>query len=58
MYYFYVLRFKKNGKLYKGFTENLKRRIGEHRRRKSDFTSRNGEFDLIFFEAYIDKRDA
>lgn len=25
---------------------------------KSDFTSKNGEFDLIFYEAYINKGDA
>ena len=58
MYYFYVLQFKKNKKLYKGFTENLKNRITEHRSGKSDFTSRNGEFKLIFYEAYINKKDA
>ena len=57
MYYFYVLRFK-NGKLYYGFTNDLKRRIKEHKTGNSDFTSRNGIFDLIFYEAYIDKHDA
>ena len=58
MYYFYVLQFKQNQKLYKGFTDNLKRRIAEHRSGHSDFTSRNGEFDLIFYEAYLNKKDA
>lgn len=58
MYYFYVLRFNKNGKLYYGFTNNLKRRIVEHKSGKSDFTSRNGKFDLIFYEAYVDEIDA
>lgn len=58
MYYFYVLQFRKNRKLYKGFTSDLKRRIAEHRLGKSDFTSKNGEFDLIFYEAYINKGDA
>lgn len=58
MYYFYVLRFKNNGKLYKGFTGDLRRRINEHRRGQSDFTHRNGGFDLIFYEAYISKSDA
>ncbi len=58
MYYFYVLQFKKSKKLYKGFTNNLERRILEHKRGGSNFTSRNGEFDLIFYEAYIDKEDA
>lgn len=58
MYYFYVLRFKSNGKLYYGYTNNLKRRISEHRLKNSKFTSRNGEFDLIFYEAYLNKVDA
>lgn len=58
MHYFYVLRFRKNGRLYKGLTDDLRRRLGEHRRGESDFTLRNGEFDLIFYEAYIDRRDA
>ncbi len=58
MYYFYVLRFRKNKKLYKGFTNDLRRRIAEHRHGDSNFTSKNGEFDLIFYEAYLDKKDA
>ncbi|MCE9585593.1 GIY-YIG nuclease family protein [Candidatus Nomurabacteria bacterium] len=58
MYYFYVLRFHKNKKLYYGFTNDLKRRIKEHRAGNSDFSSKNGIFDLIFYEAYISKEDA
>ena len=57
MYYFYVLRFK-NGKLYKGYTNNLERRIEEHKLGKSKFTSLQGEFRLVFYEAYVNKRDA
>lgn len=58
MYYFYTLRFYKNNKLYYGYTSNLRRRIKEHRSGKSDFTSRNGQFSLIFYEAYINEKDA
>ena len=58
MNYFYVLRFSKNKKLYYGFTNDLKRRIKDHKSKKSDFTSRNGIFNLIFYEAYINKKDA
>ncbi len=58
MYYFYVLRFKKSGKLYKGYTSDLKRRIKEHLCGNSVFTSQNGNFDLIFYEAFINKKDA
>ena len=58
MYYFYVLRFDKNGKLYYGFTNDLKRRVKQHSNGKSVFTSKNGPFKLIFYEAYINKADA
>jgi len=58
MYYFYVLKFKENNKFYYGFTNNLKRRIGDHKSGNSDFTHRNGQFDLIFYEAYINEYDA
>lgn len=58
MYYFYVLRFIKNKKFYYGFTDNLIRRIKEHKTKQSGFTSRNGIFKLVFYEAYLDKQDA
>lgn len=58
MYYFYVLRFITNGKFYYGYTENLKKRIIEHKSKHSSFTSKNGAFDLIFYEAFLNKKDA
>ena len=58
MYYCYILHFRKNGKLYCGFTSNLKKRIINHRAGNSEFTSRNGDFDLIFYEAYKNEKDA
>lgn len=58
MYYFYVLEFKDNKKLYKGLTGDLKRRIADHCSGQSSFTSKNGEFKLIFYEAYLNKKDA
>ncbi|MEK7176814.1 MAG: GIY-YIG nuclease family protein [Patescibacteria group bacterium] len=58
MFYFYVLRFRSNGKFYYGYTEDLKRRIREHQARGSSFASRNGKFDLVFYEAYLNKTDA
>ncbi len=58
MYYFYVLQFRGNKKLYKGLTCDLKRRVTDHRSGQSSFTSKNGEFDLIFYEAYLNKKDA
>ena len=58
MYYFYTLRFRKSGKLYKGYTNDLKRRIRDHNSGNSTFTSQNGDFDLVFYEAFICRKDA
>ena len=44
--------------MYKGITSDLRRRVAEHKRGSSSFTSRQGGFKLVFYEAYVDKRDA
>lgn len=58
MYYFYALQFRKNRKFYYGYTNDLKRRIKEHLNKHSAFTAKNGDFDLVFYEAYFNKLDA
>lgn len=59
MWYVYILKSKKNKKLYTGVTGNLKRRFSDHNSKKgSKYTSRNAPFKLIFYEAYLNKRDA
>ena len=52
------MQFDKNKKLYKGFTNDLKRRVKEHKSEKGKYTSLQGEFKLIFYEAFINKKDA
>ena len=50
-YYVYILASKRNGTLYTGVTNNLIRRVYEH---KNDvvpgFTSRYGVHSLVYFE--------
>ncbi len=58
MYYVYILKSCKNGKLYKGFTKNLKRRFKEHNSGNSVFTKNNGPWKLIYYEAFISEEDA
>ncbi|HPN96562.1 MAG TPA: GIY-YIG nuclease family protein [Candidatus Moranbacteria bacterium] len=59
MYYVYVLESLKNKRIYTGFTNNLKRRFIEHNTRKGGhYSSRNAPFKLLFYEAFINKRDA
>ncbi|MFA4991706.1 MAG: GIY-YIG nuclease family protein [Candidatus Omnitrophota bacterium] len=54
MFFVYVLKSRKNGKLYTGHTENLKRRILEHNTKndKTKFSYVNGPWELIFFETF------
>lgn len=57
-YYAYVLRSKKNGNLYIGFTNDLKRRFQEHNRGLNFSTKPYAPWELIHYEAYKDEDDA
>ena len=57
MYYTYILKSEK-GKLYIGSSSNLTRRLKEHKAGKSWTTKRMANVELIFYEAFKDKRDA
>lgn len=59
MHYVYVLQsLKKADWLYKGSTSDLKRRLGEHNVGKNFSTAPYAPFKLIYYEAYLLKRDA
>lgn len=58
MYYVYLLRSKLNGKIYTGYTNDLKQRIKDHFQGKVHTTLRMKELELIYYEAFKDKRDA
>ena len=58
MYYVYILRSERNEKLYVGFTNDLRRRVAEHKTGDSTFTSQNGPWKLIYYEAFTSKDDA
>lgn len=57
-FYTYVLRSRKDGKFYYGFTENLKSRIEQHNKGQVDATKSRVPLDLIYFEGCISKTDA
>ena len=57
MYYVYILLLS-NKQLYTGYTDDLKRRIAEHRAGSSKFTSERLPVSLIHYEAYLLKSDA
>ena len=59
MYYVYILSNWNNKVLYVGFTNNLKRRIYEHKNKTIDgFTSRYNVNKLVYYEEYSDVKQA
>lgn len=58
MYYVYILRSEKDGSLYIGYTNNLKKRILEHNNGLSLSTKNKRPYKLIFYEAFINRIDA
>ena len=51
MHTIYILQ-DKNGKLYKGLTNNLQRRLAEHKRGKTISTSRMVDLRVVYTEKY------
>ena len=59
MYWVYILASGKHGTLYIGVTNDLVRRVFEHRSKAvRGFTSRYGVDRLVWFEAYDDPTSA
>ena len=58
-YYVYILASRARGTLYIGVTNDLVRRVYEHRNDViGGFTSRYGVHTLVYYEMYQDVRDA
>ncbi|MFZ2072206.1 MAG: GIY-YIG nuclease family protein [Minisyncoccia bacterium] len=58
MFYTYILKSKKNGKLYTGYTSDLRKRFKEHNKGRSTYTKKNIPYELIYYEACKEKEDA
>jgi len=58
VYYFYVIKSEKLSKVYYGFTTDLKRRVREHNKATTGFTSLGKPWKLVYYEAYLSKEDA
>ncbi len=57
MYFVYVLR-NAEGRLYVGFTADLKRRMGQHRDNEGGWTRDKGPWELVFYEAFANRSEA
>ena len=54
-YYVYILASRRNGTLYIGVTNDLSRRVGEHRDgTASSFTKKHGVNLLVYYETFDD----
>jgi putative endonuclease len=51
MYTVYILK-DESGKLYKGLTNNLQRRLKEHRSGHTITTSRMGQLEIVYTEEF------
>ncbi len=57
-YYLYILQSQIDGKFYTGITSDLINRIKEHNSGKNKSTSYRKPLKLIYYEAYLLKKDA
>lgn len=58
MYYVYILRSFKDDSLYIGFSSDLNKRLKEHNSGQTPSTKDKAPLRLIYFEAYLDRKDA
>ena len=58
MYYTYILRNMQNGRLYTGYTNDLRKRFKEHNDGRSIYTKTRGPYELIYYEACLNEQDA
>ena len=58
MFYTYVIKSNKNGKWYTGCAKDLRKRLKEHNNNRVISTKGRGPFELIYYEACLNKHDA
>ncbi|MBU1121798.1 MAG: GIY-YIG nuclease family protein [Candidatus Omnitrophica bacterium] len=58
MYYIYILESEKDGNFYTGYSEDLKKRMADHRTGKVYSTKDRLPVKLIYYEACLNQQDA
>lgn len=58
MFYVYVIQSQKSGYLYTGSTNDLRKRFNQHNKGKSTWTKSGIPWELIYYEACLNKEDA
>lgn len=58
MFYVYVLKSAKSRQLYTGSTDDLRKRLSQHNKGQSAWTRSGVPWDLIYYEASLNRDDA
>lgn len=58
MYYTYVIQSQKSKYWYTGSTNDLRKRLSQHNKGESTWTKDRAPWDLIYYEACLNKEDA
>jgi putative endonuclease len=58
MQYVYIIQSEKDGEIYTGCTKDLKKRFKLHNAKKVASTKKHTPFTLIYYEGYINSKDA
>lgn len=58
MWFVYVLKSQKNGRLYTGSSNNIERRLIEHHSGQTTYTRNTGPYKLIYKENYNTRIEA
>jgi putative endonuclease len=58
MHYTYLLKSKKDKKLYTGCSNNLRNRFKQHQEGEVLSTKGRGPFELVYYEACLNQQDA
>ena len=58
MYYIYVLKSQNTKSLYKGQTDNLKKRLREHNNGKVKSTKAFIPWEIIYYEEFLSREEA
>lgn len=58
MHFVYILKSKKFKRLYLGYTNNLRKRLGEHNQGLVKATQPYIPYQPVYFEAYLSEKEA
>jgi len=58
MFYTYILQSEKDGKLYAGYTKDLKLRFEQHQKGQVESTKKRIPLTLIYYEVCLNQEDA